>query len=156
MPAKVFDDLFRHKEYRLTTEDLLANEFVLLKDQAENYIVPSLRLKKTALFRTLENGLNQMRLSTDSVHRALMEYTQAFQRICDLDVLGGYIDGADIQNLPVKVQGDAVVRLRDIAEVRSTFKDPEGFARVNGERALAIEDAFDRMRSEVKNAPLQA
>ncbi|MCW1243936.1 neuraminidase-like domain-containing protein [Pseudomonas sp. SAICEU22] len=70
---------------------------VTLKDQAENYIVPSLRLKKTGLFRTLENGLNQMRLSTDSVHRALMEYTQAFQRICDLDVIGGYVDGADIQ-----------------------------------------------------------
>lgn len=70
---------------------------VMLKDQAENYIVPSLRLKKTSLFRTLENGLNQMRLNTDSVHRALMEYTQAFQRICDLDVIGGYIDGADIQ-----------------------------------------------------------
>ncbi|WP_431081000.1 neuraminidase-like domain-containing protein [Pseudomonas thivervalensis] len=68
---------------------------VILKDQAENYIVPSLRLKKTALFQALENSLNQMRLTTDSVQRALMEYTQAFQRICDLDVIAGYIDGAD-------------------------------------------------------------
>lgn len=71
---------------------------VMLKDQAENYIVPSLRLKKTALFRSLESSLNQMRLSTDSVQRALMEYVQAFQRICDLDVISGYIDGADKQN----------------------------------------------------------
>jgi hypothetical protein len=70
---------------------------VILKDQAENYIVPSLRLKKTALFRALENSLNQMRLSTDSVQQGLMEYTQAFQRICDLDVVAGYIDGADTQ-----------------------------------------------------------
>jgi hypothetical protein len=71
---------------------------VLLKDQAENYIVPSLRLNKTALFRTLENSLNQMRLSNKSVHQGLMVYTQALQRICDLDVRSGYIDGTDNQN----------------------------------------------------------
>ncbi|WPN59284.1 neuraminidase-like domain-containing protein [Pseudomonas sp. P9_31] len=71
---------------------------VLLKDQAENYIVPSLRLNKTTLFLALENSLNQMRLSTGSVQRGLMEYTQAFQRICDLDVLSGYIDGANVQD----------------------------------------------------------
>ncbi|TPG86336.1 neuraminidase-like domain-containing protein [Pseudomonas mandelii] len=71
---------------------------VLLKDQAENYIVPSLRLKKTTLFRALENRLNQMRLSTGSVQQGLMEYTQAFQRLCDLDVLSGYIDGENVQD----------------------------------------------------------
>lgn len=71
---------------------------VLLKDQAENYIVPSLRLRKTSLFRALENNINQMRLSTGSVQQGLMEYTQAFQRICDLDVRSGYIDGANVQD----------------------------------------------------------
>ncbi|MHC8337910.1 Tc toxin subunit A-related protein [Pseudomonas sp. HLT2-19-2] len=71
---------------------------VLLKDQAENYIVPSLRLKKTSLFRALENSINQMRLSTGSVQQGLMEYTQAFQRICDLDVRSGYIDGEKVQD----------------------------------------------------------
>jgi multidrug efflux pump len=45
----------------------------------------------------------------------------------------------DILNMPVKVNDDAVVRIRDIAEVRRTFKDPEGFARVDGRPALAIE-----------------
>ena len=39
-----------------------------------------------------------MRLSTESVQKGLMEYTQAFQRICDLDVLSGYIDGANVQD----------------------------------------------------------
>ncbi len=45
----------------------------------------------------------------------------------------------DIRDLPVKVDGDAVVRLGDVAEVRRTFKDPENFARVNGHPALALE-----------------
>lgn len=45
----------------------------------------------------------------------------------------------DIWNMPVKVSGDAVVRFRDIAEIRRTFKDPETFARLNGDRAIALE-----------------
>jgi len=45
----------------------------------------------------------------------------------------------DVWNMPVKVTGDSVVLFRDIAEVRRTFKDPQGYARVNGERAVALE-----------------
>lgn len=45
----------------------------------------------------------------------------------------------DIINLPVKVNDDAVVRFRDIATLRRTFKDSDGFARLNGEPALALE-----------------
>ena len=52
----------------------------------------------------------------------------------------GLIEGADeLLALPVKVQGDAVTAVSDLAEVRRTFKDPESFARVSGESALAIE-----------------
>jgi multidrug efflux pump len=45
----------------------------------------------------------------------------------------------DVLNLPVKVIGDKVVRLADVAEVRRTFKDADGFARVGGRPALALE-----------------
>jgi multidrug efflux pump len=45
----------------------------------------------------------------------------------------------DIVNLPVKVNGDAVVRFRDIASLRRTFKDSDGYARSNGRPALALE-----------------
>ena len=45
----------------------------------------------------------------------------------------------DILNLPIKVDGDQVVRFSDIAELRRTFKDPESFVRVNGQPALALE-----------------
>lgn len=45
----------------------------------------------------------------------------------------------DIMNLPIKVEGDAVVRLRDIGEVRRTFKDPTSFSRVDGHRAIVLE-----------------
>jgi multidrug efflux pump len=48
-------------------------------------------------------------------------------------------DLKDVMELPVKVEGDTVVTLGDVADVRSTFKDPQGFARVDGQSALTLE-----------------
>ncbi|MGE0718405.1 MAG: efflux RND transporter permease subunit [Alphaproteobacteria bacterium] len=45
----------------------------------------------------------------------------------------------EILDMPLKVSGDAVVRVRDIAEVRRTYKDRESYARVNGRPAIALE-----------------
>ena len=45
----------------------------------------------------------------------------------------------DILNLPIKADQGRVVRFRDIATVRRTYKDPESYARLNGERSVAIE-----------------
>ncbi|WP_095112292.1 neuraminidase-like domain-containing protein [Pseudomonas sp. Irchel 3H7] len=61
----------------------------------ENYINPFVRQRKTDLFKTLENNLNQARLNTDSVQAALQDYLQAFEQICDLDVVSGYMDGTN-------------------------------------------------------------
>ena len=45
----------------------------------------------------------------------------------------------DVLTLPVKVSGDGIVTLSDVAEIRRTFKDPDGYARFNGHPAIAIE-----------------
>jgi len=45
----------------------------------------------------------------------------------------------DIMRLPIKTDGDAVVTLSDVAEIRRTFKDPESFARIDGRSALVLE-----------------
>ena len=45
----------------------------------------------------------------------------------------------DIMSMPVKSEGDAVVTIADLAEIRKTFKDPEIYARVNGEPAITLE-----------------
>ena len=45
----------------------------------------------------------------------------------------------DIMRLPIKTDGDAVVRLSDVAEIRRSFKDPQSFARINGRSALVLE-----------------
>ena len=44
----------------------------------------------------------------------------------------------DVANLPVVAGTDAVVRVRDLATVRSTFKDAETIARIDGKSAITI------------------
>ncbi|NVK17671.1 MAG: efflux RND transporter permease subunit [Methylocystaceae bacterium] len=56
-----------------------------------------------------------------------------------IKVPGLYETVYDIMNQPLKVEGDSVVTLGDIAEIRRTFKDPTSFARVNGKPAVALE-----------------
>ncbi|AGM41688.1 acriflavin resistance protein [Spiribacter salinus M19-40] len=45
----------------------------------------------------------------------------------------------DVLGLPVKVDGDRVVTFSDVATVRRTFKDPNEFARINGQPAVTLE-----------------
>ncbi|WP_447926387.1 efflux RND transporter permease subunit [Vreelandella sp. EE27] len=45
----------------------------------------------------------------------------------------------DVMNMPVKIDGDRVVTFGDVAWIHPTFKDPEGFARINGEPAVVLE-----------------
>jgi len=48
-------------------------------------------------------------------------------------------DTRDIYNLPVKVNGDRVVTLGDLATIQLTFEDRRGTARFNGESTVALQ-----------------
>jgi len=74
----------------------------------------------------------------------------------------------DILDQPIKVNGDAVVRIRDIGVVQRSFKDRARYARLNGQPAIGIDvskrigtniiDTIDRVRAvvteEARNFPL--
>lgn len=45
----------------------------------------------------------------------------------------------DALELPLSGSGDAVVTLQDVATVRRTFKDPDSFARYNGQQAYTLQ-----------------
>ncbi|MFH7587176.1 efflux RND transporter permease subunit [Oceanimonas smirnovii] len=45
----------------------------------------------------------------------------------------------DVLGLPLKVSGDSVVTFGDVATIRRTFKDPAGFARINGQPGVVLE-----------------
>ncbi len=57
----------------------------------------------------------------------------------NVKVPGLFEDARDVFELPIKVQGDGVVTLGDVAEIRRTFKDPTVYTRVNGNPAITIE-----------------
>jgi len=54
-------------------------------------------------------------------------------------VPGVFESASDILDMPIKAVGERIVHFKDVAEVRRTYKDAESYARLNGERALAIE-----------------
>lgn len=70
----------------------------LLKCMPEDYITPYARIRKTSLFKELENNLNQTRLTTDSVQLGVQQYLRAFEEVCNLEVLNGYVDGPDARS----------------------------------------------------------
>jgi len=45
----------------------------------------------------------------------------------------------DILNLPIKATNNSTVRLKDIATIKKSYKDPQGYARVNKKPALVLE-----------------
>ncbi|OBX37593.1 cobalt-zinc-cadmium resistance protein CzcA [Halomonas elongata] len=47
----------------------------------------------------------------------------------------------DVMKMPVKVDGDRVVTFGDVGWIHPTFKDPQGFARIDGQPALVLEVA---------------
>jgi multidrug efflux pump len=56
-----------------------------------------------------------------------------------LKVPGLFETLGDIVTMPVAFKGDAVVTFGDVGEVRRGFKDPEGFARIHGDKAIVLE-----------------
>lgn len=56
-----------------------------------------------------------------------------------LSVPGRIQSTADIEQMPIKVIEQRVVRIKDVAEVRQTFKDADSLARVNGQPTIAID-----------------
>jgi multidrug efflux pump len=56
-----------------------------------------------------------------------------------MKVPGVIEDLQDVLSLPIKVVGDSVVTFGDVASIQRTFKDPTGFARINGQPAIVLE-----------------
>jgi len=64
---------------------------------------------------------------------------QSAQGSFPVKIPGVFEGTGDLLNLPVKADGERVVRLSDVATVRRTFKDAETYSRINGEQAVALE-----------------
>ncbi len=78
-----------------------------------------------------------------------------------IKVPGLFENVEDVLSLPIKTSGDKVVTFEDVAVAHRTFKDANGFARVNGQPAVALEvkkrigmniiDTIEEVRSVVES-----
>ncbi len=48
-------------------------------------------------------------------------------------------NSGDLLNLPIRAEGDRVILLRDVSNIKRTFKNADGFARFNGHPAIALQ-----------------
>jgi len=55
-----------------------------------------------------------------------------------IKVPGLFENFSDLLDMPLLTNGDSVVTVRDIAQIRRSYKDAENLARINGERAVAL------------------
>ena len=56
----------------------------------------------------------------------------------DIELPGELQGIRSIEELPIMVDGNSIIRFADIAEIRDTFKDASNFARVNGQPSVSI------------------
>ncbi len=56
-----------------------------------------------------------------------------------IKIPASYGDYTDVYELPIKVSGDSVVKLGELAEIRLTFEDRLGTARYNGTNTVALQ-----------------
>lgn len=63
-------------------------------------------------------------------------------------------EAQDVYALPVKVNGDSVITLGDLAEIRLTFEDRLGTARYNGEATVALQIVKRKGANQIETAQL--
>ncbi len=56
-----------------------------------------------------------------------------------IKIPSAFNEAQDVYNLPVKRNGDRIITLADIADIRLTFEDRRGTARFNGEDTVALQ-----------------
>lgn len=54
-------------------------------------------------------------------------------------IIGEFDDPMKLEDIIVKKEGDAITYLRDVAEITFDYKEPESFARMNGNPVLTLE-----------------
>ena len=111
----------------------------------------SKRSKATGVFRPVRFGANESQFGilagnagdsrfhgNDDGGRCVRSFTTP-SGATSIKIPSSFDDVQDIYGLPVKVNGDRVVTLGDLAEINFTFEDRVGTARFNGEATVALQ-----------------
>ena len=104
------------------------------REELLEVVIDSLRLESYNISQT--ELINAVQLNNRLVPAG---YIETGEGRFNVKVPGLFRTAQDVYQLPVKVNGDGVVTLGDVAEIRPTFQDPSTFTRFNGRPAIAIQ-----------------
>ncbi|WP_319826543.1 efflux RND transporter permease subunit [Thalassovita sp.] len=104
------------------------------RDEMVEVVIDPLRLESynvtaTELINVVRN--NNMLVAAGEV--------ETEQGTFSVKIPSSFDEPQDIYSLPVKINGQRVVTLGDLAEIRLTFEDRTGMARFNGEKTVALQ-----------------
>ncbi|NIJ43239.1 multidrug efflux pump [Parvibaculum indicum] len=109
--------------------DLVGNRDELLEVVIDPAKLESYRISQQELINTV--SLNNRLVAAGNIDTGQGRFS--------VKVPGLFETREDVLNLPIKVSGEGVVTLSDVADIRRTFKDPDGYARFNGQPAIALQ-----------------
>ncbi|MEM1343940.1 MAG: efflux RND transporter permease subunit [Pseudomonadota bacterium] len=113
---------------------VLSADFAGHREEMVEVLVDPLKLESYGL--TAEDLLSAVSRNSRLVAADSLESgTAAFS----VTVPGAFERYDEVADLPIKVNGDRIVRLSDLAEIRRTFEDAEGIARYNGARSVSLQ-----------------
>ncbi len=120
-------------------EAVLSADIAGVRDEMVEVIIDPLRLE--AYNVTAQELINAVTMNNQLVAAGEVE---AESGRFSLSLPGNFDGVQDIYALPIKVNGDSVVTLGDLATIQLTFEDREGTARFNGTDTLALQVVLRR------------
>ncbi|WP_299944532.1 efflux RND transporter permease subunit [uncultured Ruegeria sp.] len=104
------------------------------RDEMLEVVIDPLRLE--AYNVTADELINVVRNNNQLIAAGEVETAQG---TFSVKIPSSFKTAQDVYGLPVKVNGDRVVTLGELAEINYTFEDREGTARFNGEATVALQ-----------------
>ncbi|WP_170428207.1 efflux RND transporter permease subunit [Ruegeria arenilitoris] len=104
------------------------------RDELLEVLIDPLRLE--AYNVTADELINVVRNNNQLIAAGEVETAQG---TFSVKIPSSFKTAQDVYGLPVKVNGDRVVTLGELAQVNYTFEDREGTARFNGEQTVALQ-----------------
>ena len=158
VPERTMSRLARDLQDRLEgMEAVLEAGIAGNRDEMVEVVIDPLRLE--AYNVTVAEFVNVVRNNNQLIPAGEVDTAQGTFAV---KIPSSFEETRDIYDLPIKTNGDRIVRLGDLATINLTFEDRTGTARFNGETTVALQvvkrkgfniiDTADLVRAEVAEA----
>ncbi|MGR3717264.1 MAG: efflux RND transporter permease subunit [Thermohalobaculum sp.] len=135
VPERKLLELSKHLQRKIESlSSVLEAELTGHRDEMIEVLIDPLKMESYSVtaqdLLTVFDRNNQL-IAAGSVESATATFS--------VTVPGSFETLEDVRDLPVKVNGDRVVRLGDVTEIRRTFEDATGRARFNGAKSISLQ-----------------